>query len=59
MQIFAVLVPIVGLGAFIWWAGRDIMKGTVRILQSLALKNFLLFRLLHFLTYGIYFLHLI
>ncbi|KAK2430995.1 hypothetical protein QL285_029273 [Trifolium repens] len=26
--IFAVLVPIVGLGAFIWWAGRDIMKGT-------------------------------
>ncbi|MCH84076.1 hypothetical protein A2U01_0004907 [Trifolium medium] len=28
MQIFVVLVPIVGLGAFIWWAGRDIMKGT-------------------------------
>ncbi|GAU32725.1 hypothetical protein TSUD_101460, partial [Trifolium subterraneum] len=26
--IFVVLVPIVGLGAFIWWAGRDIMKGT-------------------------------
>ncbi|XP_058773791.1 uncharacterized protein LOC131648009 [Vicia villosa] len=26
--IFAVLVPIVGLGAFLWWAGRDIMKGT-------------------------------
>lgn len=26
--IFAVLVPIVGIGAFLWWAGRDIMKGT-------------------------------
>ncbi|XP_028779869.1 uncharacterized protein LOC114736250 [Neltuma alba] len=26
--IFAVLVPIVGIGAFLWWAGRDIMQGT-------------------------------
>ncbi|XP_054812367.1 uncharacterized protein LOC129313367 [Prosopis cineraria] len=26
--IFAVLVPIVGLGAFLWWAGRDIMQGS-------------------------------
>lgn len=26
--IFAVLIPIVGLGAFLWWAGRDIMQGT-------------------------------
>ncbi|KAG4960840.1 hypothetical protein JHK82_037519 [Glycine max] len=24
----AVLIPIVGLGAFLWWAGRDIMQGT-------------------------------
>ncbi|KAF7822768.1 putative transmembrane protein [Senna tora] len=26
--IFAVLIPVVGLGAFLWWAGRDIMQGT-------------------------------
>ncbi|XP_065628031.1 uncharacterized protein LOC112032097 [Quercus suber] len=26
--LFAVLVPIVGLGAFLWWAGRDIVQGT-------------------------------
>ncbi|KAI4322889.1 hypothetical protein L6164_022540 [Bauhinia variegata] len=26
--IFAVLIPIVGIGAFLWWAGRDIMQGT-------------------------------
>ncbi|XP_057458319.1 uncharacterized protein LOC130749060 isoform X1 [Lotus japonicus] len=26
--IIAVIVPIVGLGAFLWWAGRDIMQGT-------------------------------
>ncbi|KAJ1388863.1 hypothetical protein SESBI_38767 [Sesbania bispinosa] len=36
--IFAVLIPIVGLGAFLWWAGRDIMQGTVRLLQNLTLK---------------------
>ena len=30
-QLFAVLVPIVGLGAFVWWAGRDIVQGTVRL----------------------------
>lgn len=38
MQIFAVLIPIVGLGAFLWWAGRDIMQGTVSHLQILTLK---------------------
>nr|XP_016450373.1 PREDICTED: uncharacterized protein LOC107775183 [Nicotiana tabacum] len=27
-QLLAVLLPIVGLGAFIWWAGRDIVQGT-------------------------------
>lgn len=26
--LLAVLVPIVGLGAFIWWAGRDIVQST-------------------------------
>ncbi|KAK4285986.1 hypothetical protein QN277_002607 [Acacia crassicarpa] len=26
--IIAVLIPIVGIGAFLWWAGRDIMQGT-------------------------------
>ncbi|OIT00696.1 PREDICTED: uncharacterized protein LOC109229147 isoform X1 [Nicotiana attenuata] len=26
--LLAVLLPIVGLGAFIWWAGRDIVQGT-------------------------------
>ncbi|GAB4846323.1 hypothetical protein Ancab_025329 [Ancistrocladus abbreviatus] len=26
--LLAVLVPIVGLGAFLWWAGRDMIQGT-------------------------------
>ncbi|KAL1346140.1 hypothetical protein HN51_019865 [Arachis hypogaea] len=26
--IFAVLIPVVGIGFFLWWAGRDIMQGT-------------------------------
>ncbi|KAE9621649.1 hypothetical protein Lal_00032497 [Lupinus albus] len=26
--VIAVLIPIVGIGAFLWWAGRDIMQGT-------------------------------
>ncbi|GLT62449.1 hypothetical protein SLA2020_350880 [Shorea laevis] len=26
--LFAVLIPIVGLGAFLWWAGRDMIQGT-------------------------------
>ncbi|KAG2371900.1 uncharacterized protein HKW66_Vig0240210 [Vigna angularis] len=26
--LIAVLIPIVGVGAFLWWAGRDIMQGT-------------------------------
>ncbi|CAA2938481.1 U3 small nucleolar RNA-associated 14 B isoform 1 [Olea europaea subsp. europaea] len=26
--ILAVLIPIVGLGAFLWWAGRDIVQGS-------------------------------
>ncbi|XP_015583560.1 uncharacterized protein LOC8277663 [Ricinus communis] len=26
--VLAVLIPIVGLGAFLWWAGRDILQGT-------------------------------
>ncbi|KAJ9182835.1 hypothetical protein P3X46_006784 [Hevea brasiliensis] len=26
--LLAVLIPIVGLGAFLWWAGRDILQGT-------------------------------
>ncbi|MED6168762.1 hypothetical protein PIB30_014452 [Stylosanthes scabra] len=27
--IVAVLIPVVGIGFFLWWAGRDIMQGTV------------------------------
>ncbi|ERN03447.1 hypothetical protein AMTR_s00003p00265340 [Amborella trichopoda] len=27
--IFAVLLPVVGLGAFLWFVGRDIVQGTV------------------------------
>ncbi|KAG6637396.1 uncharacterized protein LOC122281978 [Carya illinoinensis] len=26
--LFVVLLPIVGLGAFLWWAGRDMVQGT-------------------------------
>ncbi|KAB1217204.1 hypothetical protein CJ030_MR4G021117 [Morella rubra] len=26
--LFAVLIPIIGLGAFLWWAGRDMVQGT-------------------------------
>ncbi|KAJ6301478.1 hypothetical protein OIU77_015725 [Salix suchowensis] len=26
--LLAVVIPIVGLGAFLWWAGRDILQGT-------------------------------
>lgn len=33
MQLFAFLVPIVGLGAFLWWAGRDMVQDSVRLLQ--------------------------
>ncbi|KAF5478728.1 hypothetical protein F2P56_005266 [Juglans regia] len=44
--LFAVLLPIVGLGAFLWWAGRDMVQGTVRLLQFSALaflsQNFFL-----------------
>lgn len=32
-QILAVLLPILGLGAFIWWAGRDIVQSAVRELN--------------------------
>ena len=32
LQLIAVLLPIVGLGAFLWWAGRDIVQSTVRLL---------------------------
>ena len=35
-QLFAVLVPIIGLGAFLWWARRDIVQGTARLLQFSA-----------------------
>ncbi|CAI9754994.1 unnamed protein product [Fraxinus pennsylvanica] len=28
LWILAVLIPIVGLGAFLWWAGRDIVQGS-------------------------------
>ncbi|KAB5521487.1 hypothetical protein DKX38_025806 [Salix brachista] len=28
VQLLAVVIPIVGLGAFLWWAGRDILQGT-------------------------------
>ncbi|GMH14396.1 hypothetical protein Nepgr_016237 [Nepenthes gracilis] len=28
LWLLAVLVPIVGLGAFLWWAGRDMIQGT-------------------------------
>lgn len=31
VQLVAVLIPIVGVAAFIWWAGRDIVQGTVRL----------------------------
>ncbi|KAM3338626.1 hypothetical protein P3S68_030712 [Capsicum galapagoense] len=31
--LLAVLLPILGLGAFIWWAGRDIVQGTLRQLN--------------------------
>lgn len=27
------LIPIVGLGAFLWWAGRDIVQSSVRLLS--------------------------
>lgn len=27
------LVPIVGLGAFLWWAGRDIVQDSVSLLD--------------------------
>ncbi|KAK3010943.1 hypothetical protein RJ639_011839 [Escallonia herrerae] len=30
--LLAVILPIVGLGAFIWWAGRDIVQSSVRLL---------------------------
>lgn len=32
-QLLAVLLPILGLGAFIWWAGRDIVQSAVRELN--------------------------
>ncbi|XP_059662604.1 uncharacterized protein LOC132308520 isoform X2 [Cornus florida] len=32
--LLAVLLPIVGLGAFIWWAGRDIVQGSEFWLQT-------------------------
>lgn len=57
MQIFAVLIPIVGLGAFLWWAGRDIMQGTVRLLQNSHLQ--LLFLSTDTINYGIYCLQLL
>ncbi|TKY46621.1 transmembrane protein [Spatholobus suberectus] len=38
VAIFAVLIPIVGLGASLWWAGRDIMRGTMRHFQNLTLN---------------------
>ncbi|XP_050220065.1 uncharacterized protein LOC126670396 [Mercurialis annua] len=28
LWLLAIIVPIVGLGAFLWWAGRDILQGT-------------------------------
>ena len=36
LQLFAVLLPIVGLGAFLWWAGRDMVQSSVRLLQFSA-----------------------
>lgn len=33
-QLFAVLLPIVGIGAFMWWAGRDIVQSSVSNLNS-------------------------
>ncbi|KAL0306477.1 UNVERIFIED_CONTAM: hypothetical protein Sradi_6065000 [Sesamum radiatum] len=30
LWLLAVLVPIVGIGAFLWWAGRDIVQSSVR-----------------------------
>lgn len=31
VQLLAVIIPIVGLGAFLWWAGRDIVQDSVRL----------------------------
>jgi hypothetical protein len=39
LQLFAVLIPIVGLGAFLWWVGRDMIQGTVRILAAAFIEN--------------------
>lgn len=29
IQLIAVLVPIVGVGAFLWWAGKDMVQDSV------------------------------
>lgn len=40
-QLIVVLVPIVGLGAFLWWAGRDMVQGTVSFFNFRFLVTFL------------------
>ena len=39
MQLIAVLVPIVGVGAFLWWAGRDMVQDSVSQLQLLKFSS--------------------
>jgi hypothetical protein len=45
LQLFAVLIPIVGLGAFLWWAGRDMIQGTVRLLAAAFIEKYLVLQL--------------
>ncbi|XP_055822631.1 uncharacterized protein LOC129891338 isoform X2 [Solanum dulcamara] len=37
--LLAVLLPILGLGAFIWWAGRDIVQSAVHPLVPTVMRN--------------------
>jgi hypothetical protein len=54
LQLFAVLLPIVGLGAFLWWAGRDMVQSSVRLLQFSAVA---FLEILWFLQLAIYVLY--
>ncbi|GKV15888.1 hypothetical protein SLEP1_g26624 [Rubroshorea leprosula] len=39
--LLAVVLPIVGLGAFLWWAGRDIVQSSVRLVYLFFIIPFL------------------
>lgn len=56
MQLFAFLVPIVGLGAFLWWAGRDMVQDSVRLLFNFV---FYLLKLIIVFATGIQYLFLL